>query len=162
MKKPNQSNFQENVDQMWIKQLVFSILSVALEIQLFKIFMRVHAQSLQLCQTLCNPMDCSSPSSSVNGILQVRILKWVAISFSRESFQPRDRIHISYFFRIGRRVIYQSPSGKPDWASKLFHISVQILVKLVKICSEPCSLYVFNGLGIIPVIFKDLKNSDDM
>ena len=93
MKKPNQSNFQENVDQMSIKQLVFSILSVALEIQLFKIFMRVHAQSLQLCQTLCNPMDCSSPSSSVNGILQVRILQWVALPFSRGSSRPRDKTH---------------------------------------------------------------------
>jgi len=39
--------------------------------------------------TLCNPMDCSLPGSSVNGILQARILEWVAISFSRGSFQPR-------------------------------------------------------------------------
>ena len=35
----------------------------------------------QLCLTLCNPMDCSPPGSSVHGILQVRILEWVAISF---------------------------------------------------------------------------------
>ena len=93
MKKPNQSNFQENVDQMSIKQLVFSILPVALGIQLFKVSMRVHAQSLQLCQTLCNPMDCSSPSSSVNGILQLRILQWVALPFSRGSSRPRDQTH---------------------------------------------------------------------
>ena len=37
----------------------------------------------QLCPTLCDPMDCSLPGSSVHGILQARILKWVAISFSR-------------------------------------------------------------------------------
>ena len=37
----------------------------------------------QSCQTLCDPMDCSLPSSSVHGILQVRILEWVAITFSR-------------------------------------------------------------------------------
>ena len=43
---------------------------------------RVHAQSLQLCPTLCDPMDCSPPDSSVHGILQVRIMEWVAISFS--------------------------------------------------------------------------------
>ena len=122
----------------------------------------VHAKSLQSRLALCNPKDCSLPGSSVHGIFQARILEWVAISFSRESFQPRDRTHVSYFFRIGRRVLYHSQSGKPDWASKLFHISVQILVKLVKICSEPCSLYVFNGLGITPVTFKELKNSDDM
>ena len=41
-------------------------------------------------------MDCSLPSSLVHGILQARILEWVAISFSRESSQPRDRIHISH------------------------------------------------------------------
>ena len=45
----------------------------------------------QLCLTLCDPMDCSLPGSSVHGILQARILDWVAISFSRESFHPRDR-----------------------------------------------------------------------
>ena len=43
----------------------------------------MHAQSLQLCPTLCNPMDCSPPASSVHGILQARILEWVAISSSR-------------------------------------------------------------------------------
>ena len=38
--------------------------------------------------TLCDPMDCSPPDSSVHGISQARILRWVAISFSRESFDP--------------------------------------------------------------------------
>ena len=40
--------------------------------------------------TLCNPMDCSLPGSSVHGILQARILEWVAIFFSRGSFQPQE------------------------------------------------------------------------
>ena len=44
----------------------------------------------QLCPTLWDPMDCSPPDSSVHGILQVRILEWVAILFSRGSSQPRD------------------------------------------------------------------------
>ena len=44
----------------------------------------------QSCLTLCDPMDCSPPGSSVHGILQARILEWVAISFSRGSSQPRD------------------------------------------------------------------------
>ena len=42
------------------------------------------AKSLQSCLTLCDPMDCSSPGSSVHGILQARILKCVAKPFSRE------------------------------------------------------------------------------
>ena len=41
-----------------------------------------HVEGLQSCPTLCDPMDCSPPDSSVRGILQVRIPKWAAISFS--------------------------------------------------------------------------------
>ena len=39
----------------------------------------------QLCPTLCNPMDCSPPGSSIHGILQARVLEWGAIAFSRGS-----------------------------------------------------------------------------
>ena len=46
----------------------------------------------QSCLTLCDPMDCSLPGFSVHGIFQARVLEWVAISFSRGSSQPRDRI----------------------------------------------------------------------
>ena len=45
----------------------------------------------QSCSTLCDPMDCSLPGSSVHEILQARILEWVAIPFSRGSSQPRDQ-----------------------------------------------------------------------
>ena len=48
------------------------------------------------CLTLCNPIDCSPPGSSVHGIFQARILEWVAISSSRRSSQPRDQTLISY------------------------------------------------------------------
>ena len=51
----------------------------------------------------CNPMDCSPPRSSVHGIPQARILEWVAISFSRGSFQLRDQTHISC---ISRQILY--------------------------------------------------------
>ena len=44
----------------------------------------------QSCPTLCDLMDCSSPGFSVNGLLQAKILEWVAIPFSRVSSQPRD------------------------------------------------------------------------
>ena len=49
----------------------------------------VHAKSLQLCPPLFYSMDCSLPGSSVHGILQARILEWVAISFPIASSQPR-------------------------------------------------------------------------
>ena len=49
----------------------------------------------QSCPTLCDPMDCSPPHSSIQGILQARILEWVAIPFSKGSSQPRDRTRVS-------------------------------------------------------------------
>ena len=49
----------------------------------------MYAQLFHLCPTLCDPMDCSPPSSSVHGILQARILEWVALPFSRGSCWPR-------------------------------------------------------------------------
>ena len=57
--------------------------------------------------TLSDPMDYSSPGSSVQGTLQARILEWVAILFSRGSCQPRDPTHVSYVFCIGRWILYQ-------------------------------------------------------
>ena len=48
----------------------------------------------QSCLTLCNPMDCSLPGSSIHGIFQAKILEWTAISFSRGSSQPRDRTQV--------------------------------------------------------------------
>ena len=49
----------------------------------------------QSCPTLCDPTDSSPPGSSVHGILQVRILQWVAISFSRGSSQIRHQMWVS-------------------------------------------------------------------
>ena len=49
----------------------------------------------QLCPTLCDPVDCSLPGSSVHGILQARILEWIAIAFSRGSSWPRNLTQVS-------------------------------------------------------------------
>ena len=49
------------------------------------VIMKVKELVIQSCLTLCDPMDCSPPGSSVHGIPQARILEWVAISFSRGS-----------------------------------------------------------------------------
>ena len=60
----------------------------------------------QSCPTLCDPVDCSPPVSSVHGISQARILEWVAISFSSGSSRPRGRTHLSCvaggFFEPGK------------------------------------------------------------
>ncbi|XDA86127.1 hypothetical protein R6Z07F_015879 [Ovis aries] len=60
----------------------------------------------QSCPTLCNPTDCSPAGSSVHGILQARILEWVAISSSKGSPRPRDQTHISCIPCTGRRILY--------------------------------------------------------
>ena len=83
------------------------------------------AKSLQSCPTLWDPVDCSLLGSSVHGILQVRILEWVAMPSSRGSSRPRDQTHnfcdpcfIGRFFiffptpAIGR-FFTAEPLGKP-------------------------------------------------
>ena len=73
----------------------------------------------QPCPVLCDPMDCSLPGSSVHGILQARILKWVAIPFSRGSCPSRDWTWVSHnagrFFTIWATkgsAKGKSPNGK--------------------------------------------------
>ena len=68
----------------------------------------MHAQSLQ---TLCAPVDCSPPGSSVHGILQTRVQEWFAISSSRGSSWPKDWTHISC---SGRRVLYYWATWEAD------------------------------------------------
>ena len=68
----------------------------------------------QSCLTLCDPMDCNLPGSSVHGILQARILEWVAVPFSRGSSQPRDPTQISHnagrFFTVW--TTREAPKGR--------------------------------------------------
>ena len=70
-----------------------------------KFFATVHANSLQLCLTLCDPMDCSPPGFSIHRILQARILEWVAMLSSRGSSRPRNGTSVSYVSCIGRQVL---------------------------------------------------------
>ena len=60
----------------------------------------------QLHLTLCDPVDCSLPGSSVRGLFQARILEWVTISFSRGSSQPRDWTPVSCVSCFGRCNLY--------------------------------------------------------
>jgi len=72
----------------------------------------------QLGVTLCYPMECSPPGSSVHGIFQARILKWVAISFCWPSFQHRDRTCISC---IGRQILYHCTTWKTLKKNRSFY-----------------------------------------
>ena len=66
----------------------------------------MHANLLQLCSTLCDPMNSSLLGSSVHGISQARILEWVTITFSKGSSWPRDRTHVSCISCIDRQILY--------------------------------------------------------
>ena len=67
--------------------------------------------------TLCNPMNCSPPGSTVNGISQEETLEWVAISFSRGSSWLRGQTHVSY---TGRQTATEAP-GKPPCTTIYFN-----------------------------------------
>ena len=117
---------------------------------------------VQSCLTLCDPMDCSPPGSSVHGILQTRILKWVAILFSRGSSQPRDQT---------RSPVLQADSlpsespGKPKCLVNAVYRSNLIGQLSCSPCHRLCSLYDMGrvewahrgggcdlGLGLVPLL----------
>ena len=81
------------------------------------------AAAAKSCLTLCDPRDGSPPDSPVPGILQARTLEWVAISFSRESSQPRDGTQVSH--NMGRFFTKSDPPGKP--VNNSYLSSVQLL-----------------------------------
>ena len=70
--------------------------------------MKSESEVTQLCPTLCDPMDCSLPRSSVHGIFQARALEWVAISFSR------DRTWVSHI--VGRHFTIWATQEVPKGA----------------------------------------------
>ena len=88
----------------------------------FTIFMWVYAQLLQLCLTLCDPMDCSPPGFSVHGILQARILEWVAVPSIRWSSWPRDQTQVSCISCITGGFFTAKPPGKPPYVCRDIHM----------------------------------------
>ena len=72
------------------------------------------AKLLQSGPTLCDPMECSLPVSSVHGVFQARILEWVALPYSRGSFQPRDQTHVSCIYCIAGGFFTAGLLGKPQ------------------------------------------------
>ena len=64
-----------------------------------------HTQVAQSCPTLCDPMDCSPPGSSVHGIIQARILEWVAVYFSKECLNYRTIALISHTTKVMLKIL---------------------------------------------------------
>ena len=69
----------------------------------------MHAYSIaQSCPTLCDPMNCSPPGSSVHGVFLARILEWVVISYPRGSSRPRDQTHIFWVSCFGKQIFFNN------------------------------------------------------
>ena len=120
----------------WMGAVVQSLLQSKPSIQFFDglacyfvAFPTWHTRSIikymccaHLCLTLCDPMDCSLPGSSVHGISQARILEWFAISYSRGSSRPRDQTYIFCISCIGSWILYHLRRPiKYITIEKLFH-----------------------------------------
>ena len=74
----------------------------------------LHAKLLQSCLTLYNPLNHSPPGSSVHGILQARIVEWVALLTFRRSSRPRDQTHTPYVSHWQAGSLPLVPPGKPQ------------------------------------------------
>ena len=116
--KPNSSILQSVflfmfpilVNGNWLIYFVvkpYKIYKVEIEVVFMKYWF---CEVTQTCPTLCDPMDCNLPGSSIHGIFQARILERGAISFSKGSSRPRDRSRVSRL--VGRRFTV--------WATCLF------------------------------------------
>ena len=95
-----------------VKDLVFYYFASLSTLSILDSGTWVKGEVAQSCPTLCDPVDCSLPGSCVHGILQARILEWVAISFSRGSCRPRDRTQVS---RIGHRCFNLWATREVPW-----------------------------------------------
>ena len=110
--------------------LIFESVCVRIFVSMY-VHVCTRAKSLQLCQTLCDPVDCSPPGFSVHAILQVRILEWVAVSSSRGSSQPRDQTRISMSPALPGRFFTTSAT----WEAHVF-VCVCVCV-FISLCYTP-------------------------
>ena len=69
--------------------------------------------SHSVCPALCARKNCSPPGSPDHGIFQARILEWIAISFSKRFFRPRDWTHTFCVSCTGRQILYHCAPGQP-------------------------------------------------
>ena len=109
---------------------------------LFTWSVKVKVLVAQFCQTLCDPMQCSPPGSSVNGILQARILKWAAIPFSTSVCSVQSLSHVQLFETPWTAACQASLSITNSW-SLLKLMSISDTIQPSHPLSSP-SLFAFN------------------
>ena len=89
----------------------------------------------QLYLTLCDPMNCNLPGSSVHEILQARILDWVAIPFSRGSSQPRDQTWVCCI--VGRFFTISSTKKTSTWKDTCTPVFIAALFTIARTWKQP-------------------------
>ena len=106
----------------------------------------------QLCLTLCDPVDCSLPCTSIHGIFQAKILEWIAISFSRRSSQPRDQTCVFSISALASGFFTTDPPGSVKYNT----LSLNYVEPML------CSLYIiqkrFPNLTIFLFFLSFFKN----
>ena len=112
----------------------------------------------QLCLTLCDPMDCSLPGSSVHGILQARILEWVAICFTMGSSNPG--------IKPGSPILQaNSLPSEPPGSESESHLVVSNSLRLHGLYSSWNSLSQNTGMGSLSLlqgIFPTQESNPDL
>ena len=112
----------------------------------------------QSCLTLCDPMDCNPPGSSVHGILQARILECVAMPFSKGSSRLRNRTQVSCLQTDSLPSEPQQHSiySKESYPNTLFQITISVLLPdLQSIPSSSTSFFFLNvGLRTFNIIYN--------
>ena len=112
----------------------------------------MHTWSLQSGLTLCNPMNCSLPGSSVHWILQARMLEWVAMPSSRGSSRLRDWTYISYAACIGRWVLnHQHHLGSP--LTNTISSVINVWIPSPRISSSPYILSFIPVNSLSPMLY---------
>ena len=104
----------------------------------------------QSCPTLCDPMDCSLPPSSVYGTFQGRTLEWVAISFSRGSSQPRDQTRVSHF--AGRFFTIWATRGALSVFNLKLFLFINLTLNSVLYVNYLCYIFLLLGLDFQEVV----------
>ena len=133
----------------------------------------LRAQLLQSCPTQWDPIDCSPPGSSVHGILQARVLEWVAISFSRGSSRPTDWTCVSSIYmhwQVGSLplappgkprgvLLIPLPSSKKDGqSSNHVYFLPESLINLKSLCASPSPLIQLRLIPCAcPIAFKPVS-----
>ena len=121
--------------------LIYNVVLILLYSKVIQLYTHTHThreklkmKAAQSCLTLCDPMDCRLPGSSVHGILQARILEWVVVPISRGSSLPRDQNGVSciaggFFTSWAAREaaphlthIYLSKNSFPLWFHRILNI----------------------------------------